>query len=56
MVKKVDFPDPEGPIIAINSPASTEKLVSFSASMVLDPSLNDFLTCFNVNTDIPSPF
>lgn len=33
MFNKVDFPDPDSPIMAINSPCSTEKLMSFKATV-----------------------
>jgi hypothetical protein len=39
----VVFPEPDGPIIAINSPGSTEKLIPFSASTVLEPMVKDLL-------------
>ena len=31
MFRRVDFPQPEGPTMLINSPSSKEKLMSFKA-------------------------
>ena len=47
MVKKVLLPDPDGPIMATNSPFLTEKSVHFNASMISSPSLKDFVTFLN---------
>jgi hypothetical protein len=33
----VDFPDPDGPIMEINSPSSTDKLISFKMKVLADP-------------------
>ena len=35
MASSVDFPDPDGPVMAANSPAATEMVTEFSAVTVL---------------------
>src|SRR5690606_32922604 len=52
--KSVLFPEPDGPIIAMNSPGLTVRDTFLSASTVESPSLNDFVTFFSTKPVIYS--
>ncbi len=49
---RVDFPQPEGPTIATNSPAATVRLTSVSAATSESPAANVFPSCSATSSDI----
>jgi hypothetical protein len=53
MFNKVDLPEPDGPIMEINSPSSTFRLMSFKIKLGLPPMFTHFdMCCSSIIVDV----